>query len=285
VRAALGRTVQRTLGLNVDPEPLQRLGEAQRRLAPTAAALRGMRPPRFAGLFEAFASVIPFQQVSLDAGVAIVSRLVERFGKILDHDGRRFHTFPDARVVGEARLDAIRACGLSARKAEALRKIGDAIESGQVTEEKLSRMNSAEALGDLTELQGIGPWSASLVLGRLDVFPPGDVGVARELSRLVGLPAGDSLDRIIQRFGDRRGYLYFYSLGSTLLARNLIHAAPPRGSKPKVCLHEPEVLVGRTGEPGEQVRAVPESRTSLASSMLRRTAAANAARAPRIASR
>jgi len=30
-------------------------------------ALRGMRPPRFVGLFEAFANVMPFQQLSLDA--------------------------------------------------------------------------------------------------------------------------------------------------------------------------------------------------------------------------
>ncbi|EAR23112.1 DUF488 domain-containing protein [Nitrococcus mobilis] len=48
-------------------------------LHPTALALRGMRPPRFAEWFEAFAKVIPFQQVSLDARVVTVGRLVERF--------------------------------------------------------------------------------------------------------------------------------------------------------------------------------------------------------------
>ncbi len=40
-RAALGQTVRRILGLDVDPEPLQRLAEAERTLAPTAFALRG----------------------------------------------------------------------------------------------------------------------------------------------------------------------------------------------------------------------------------------------------
>jgi hypothetical protein len=34
---------------------------------------------RFPRLFEAIANVVPFQQVSLDTGVAIVGRLVERF--------------------------------------------------------------------------------------------------------------------------------------------------------------------------------------------------------------
>lgn len=229
-RATLGHSLRRVLGLDIDPEPLQRVMDVERRLRPTALALRGMRPPRFTGLFEAFANVVPFQQVSLDAGVAIVRRLVERFGASLEHDGRRLHAFPDARVIAQARPDAITACGLSLRKAEALRHVARAIESGGVTEDKLSCLTSAEAIRLLVELPGIGPWSASLVLlrglGRLDVFPPGDVGVARGLSQVLRLP-GPSLDRVIQRSGDHRGYLYFCSLGGALLAKGLIHAAPP----------------------------------------------------------
>jgi DNA-3-methyladenine glycosylase II len=190
-----------------------------------------MRPPRFADLFEAFVNVVPFQQLSLDAGVAIVGRLVERFGTFLEHDGRRLYAFPTARVVAEARLDAISACGISRRKAETLRHVARAIESGEITEEKLSRMSSKEAIRFLTELQGIGPWTASVILlrglGRLDVFPPGDVGVVRGLSKLMHLEPGSRLDRVVERFGDHRGYLYFYSLGGGLLAKGLIHAAPP----------------------------------------------------------
>jgi DNA-3-methyladenine glycosylase II len=229
--AALRQAVRRILGLEVDPEPLQRLAEVQPRLAPTALALRGMRPPRFAGLFDAFVNIVPFQQLSLDAGTAIVGRLVERFGEVVELDGRRFHAVPEAHVIARARLDALTASGLSRRKAETLRQVAKTIESGDVNEEKLSGMSSSEALGCLMELRGIGPWSAGLVLlrgmGRLDVFPPGDVGVARGLSRLMRLPPGPSLDRVIERFGDERGYLYFCSLGSALLAKGLIHAAPP----------------------------------------------------------
>ena len=65
------------------------VAESDRRLRPTALALRGMRPPRFPEIFEAFANVVPFQQLSLDAGVAIVSRLVERFGERLEHERTR----------------------------------------------------------------------------------------------------------------------------------------------------------------------------------------------------
>ena len=212
-------------------QPLQVLAETERRLRPTALALRGMRPPRFAELFEAFTNVVPFQQLSLESGVAIVGRLVDRFGKSLEHDGRRFHALPTAHVIAGAPLGALRECGLSLRKAETLRRIAGAMESGELTEEKLSRMGSKEAIRFLAELKGIGPWSASLVLlrglGRLDVFPPGDVGVVRGLGSLMHVEDGPSLDRVVERFGDQRGYLYFCSLGRSLLGRGLIHAAPP----------------------------------------------------------
>ena len=92
-------------------------------------------------------------------------------------------------------------------------------------------MATSDALQTLMELPGIGPWSAGLVLlrglGRLDVFPAGDVGVARGLGALLGTADGDRLRRVVERFGDRRGYLYFCSLGASLLAKGLIHAAPP----------------------------------------------------------
>jgi DNA-3-methyladenine glycosylase II len=235
-RSGLAQTVRKVLGLDVRPEPLQRRIEAEPALRSAALALRGMRPPRFAEWFEAFANVIPFQQVSLDAGLAVVGRVVERFSQHIEHDGRRYHAFPTAPAIAGARLDALRRCGLSARKAESLRHIARAIESGELTEEKISGMNTSDALRALTELPGIGPWSAGLVLlrglGRMDVFPPGDVGAARRLHALMGLRPGTSFSRAVDRFGDHRGYLYFCGLGGSLLARGLIHAAPLKPTRP-----------------------------------------------------
>lgn len=227
---AIAHTLRRMLALELDPAPFLELAERERALAPTAHALRGMRPPRFAHLFETFANVIPFQQVSLDAGVALVRRLVERFGEPLEHEGRTYYAFPRADAVAHARLDALRRIGLSRHKADALRNAARAIEAGELSEEKLLAMTSDEALRSLIELPGIGPWSAGLVLlrglGRLDVFPSGDVGVARGLGALLHLRSEASLERIVRRFGDQRGYLYFCSLGGALLTKGLIHAAP-----------------------------------------------------------
>lgn len=231
--ARVEQTLRTKLGLDVDPGELQRLTEAEPNLRSTAIRLRGMRPPRFAELFEVFANVIPFQQVSLDSGIAIVGRLVDRFGKHLDHDGRRRHAFPSAAVIAKARVQALRDCGLSRQKANSLHHIARLIASRKLTEKALANASTKDALAMLTELPGIGPWSAAVVLlrgfGRLDVFPPGDVGVVRGLGTVMQLAGGKPFRQILERFGDHRGYLYFCSLGGLLLAKGSIHAAPPIG--------------------------------------------------------
>src|SRR5690606_28949674 len=134
-----------------------------------------------------------------------------------------------------ARLDVIRRCGFSRRKAEALRHAARAIEAGELSGETLLAMRREDAMRALVELPGIGPWSAALVLlrglRRLDVFPAGDVGVARGLDTLMHIRSERTLERVLERFGDLRGYLYFCALGGALLAKGLIHPAPPRAAE------------------------------------------------------
>jgi DNA-3-methyladenine glycosylase II len=97
-------------------------------------------------------------------------------------------------------------------------------------EAHLESMSTADALHRLIELPGIGPWSASVILlrglGRLDVFPPGDVGAARGVRTVMGLEPDIDIDPIVERFGDYRGYLYFHVLGGNLLGKGLIRPAP-----------------------------------------------------------
>lgn len=258
-RAAIDATLRRMLGLDADPDRWARVAEAAAQASAgwasraaadaesadasvdrgaaggsvraVALALRGTRIPRYPDLFEAFANVVPFQQVSLDAGSAIVGRLVERFGESVEHDEQRQFAFPAAAAVAQASTASLRDCGLSARKADALRGLARAVESGEIGEASLERLSTADALETLTALPGIGPWSAALVmlrgLGRADVFPPGDVGARRVLRDLLSLAPDADIERAAERLGDLRGYLYFYALGSSLLAKALIEPAPP----------------------------------------------------------
>jgi len=228
----LERTVRKMLALGMDPAPLQAAADRVRALRPTAQALRGMRPPRFATLFDAFASVVPFQQLSLDAGAAIIGRLVQRFGEQVTHGDRTYAAFPTANAIAGARLSALLTCGLSRSKAESLRYLAKAVEGREVDEQRLAQLGTSDALRELVELPGIGPWSAAVMLlrgfGRLEVFPPGDSGAQRGLSSLLRLRNPESLARVVERFGDFRGYLYFCGLGASLLAKGLIQPAPSR---------------------------------------------------------
>lgn len=221
----LTTTVRRMLGLDVPAAPTAWLIEKELRLAPVATALHGFRAPCFPTLFETFAAVIPFQQLSLDAGTAIVGRVVEAFGASLTHDHQRWFTFPTPEAIATASPEALRATGLSRAKVASLQAIARLSVDGTLGSLHLDQRSTDNALGALRGLPGIGPWSASLILLRglrwIDVFPTGDVGAARSLTALLGLPAPLSpadASAVADRFGDRRGYLYLLCLGGQLLA-------------------------------------------------------------------
>jgi 3-methyladenine DNA glycosylase/8-oxoguanine DNA glycosylase len=228
-RRNLELTISKMLGLAMDPAPLHAAAVQLPGLKSTALSLRGMRPPRFATLFDTFGNVVPFQQLSLDAGAAIVGRIVDRFGERVTCGERSFAAFPTATAIADARRSALLNCGLSRSKAESLRLLARAVEAGDVSEEAIAQLGTREALETLLELPGIGPWSAALVLlrgfGRLEVFPPGDSGAQRGLNALLRLQTPEALARVVERFGDYRGYLYFCGLGASLLAKGLIHPA------------------------------------------------------------
>jgi DNA-3-methyladenine glycosylase II len=180
-------------------------------------------------LFETFGNVVPYQQLSLDAGAAIVGRPVMRFGERLWHGDKSFAAFPTASAVAGARLSALLACGFSRSKAESLRNLAKAVEAGEVREDAIASLGTNEAIERLVALPGIGPWSAAVVLlrgfGRLDVFPPGDSGAQRGLGALLNLRTPERLGGVIDRFGPYRGYLYLCGLGGSLLAKGLIRPA------------------------------------------------------------
>ncbi len=227
--AELVATVRQMLGLDAPPVPEAALAARQPCLAPVLNALDGFRTPCFPTLFETCASVLPFQQLSLDAGTAIVGRIVEQFGLQMTEGGESWFCFPTPEVIAEADPDRLRETGLSHRKVTALQGLARMIADGSLSSEHLRALPTPEALAALQALPGIGPWSANLILlrgfRRLDVFPEGDVGAARNLTELIQPPAPFTPDEacaFAAQFGDQRGYLYFLALGNQLRARGLL---------------------------------------------------------------
>ncbi|MFL5271471.1 MAG: DNA-3-methyladenine glycosylase family protein [Anaeromyxobacteraceae bacterium] len=203
--------LRRALGTDVDLAPFYARARRFPPLARLARMLRGVKPPRFAALHESFASVLLFQQVSLASALATLRRLVVSLSPPVEVDGTVLHPFPDAGAIDALSERELRGFGMSGVKARALRAACRAIDAGALTEDALAALPSPALRDRLLALDGVGPWTAELLMlrgfGRLDAFPPGDVAAERLLRDLGSDASGREL---IEALGPTRGMLYYH---------------------------------------------------------------------------
>ncbi len=142
---------------------------------PVVAALRaqhpGIRPVLFPTPYEAAARAIIGHQLPVRQAAAITGRLAAAHGVRVDLAGHGLHGFPAPNQLAD--LPAIQ--GLAGRKVEQLRVLGNAAADGWLSSARLRALPRAEALAELQQLPGIGPFSAELVMlrgvGEPDAFP------------------------------------------------------------------------------------------------------------------
>jgi len=151
------------------------------------------------------------QQLSVSATRAILSRLQQRFGGHL----------PSPAELLAADPDVPHASGLSARKGATLRALAERFVDGRLSDEALSRMADAEIEAVLTEVPGIGPWTAHgfliVALDRPDVFLSGDVALRRAIERAYGfdhLPTEDEMVELAERWRPYRSLAVSYLFAS-----------------------------------------------------------------------
>jgi DNA-3-methyladenine glycosylase II len=221
--------VRRVLGIDVDVGPFLAASRRVAWLAPLARRMRGVHPPRYPTLWEACVNAVVFQQVSLHVASAILKRTIEALTRPVLWDGVMLHAFPSPAAVASADSSLLRAAGLSAGKIATLKRVAEAVISGELDEGALERLPSAEAALRLAAIKGIGPWTAALILlrgfGRLDVFPENDSGAARSLTLATeGKPV--AISRVLQVLGSQRGLLYYHLLLARLEARGDLPATP-----------------------------------------------------------
>jgi DNA-3-methyladenine glycosylase II len=131
--------------------------------------------------YGAVVDAIVSQQLSVGAARAILNRLMERFG------GR----VPTPEEVLADDPDGLKSVGLSWAKVRSLRDLAERLEDGTLSLEAVRTMDDDAAVAHLSQVKGIGEWTAQVLLvtelGRPDVMVAGDLVVRRAIERGWGL--------------------------------------------------------------------------------------------------
>ena len=184
-------------------------------LKPTSAALKALarrdpilgramkRVPAYPGFpqsgganshFHSLARTIIHQQLAGNAAATIHDRVRKLT------PGPRF---PRPEQFARLKDRTIQAAGISRNKLRALRDLTDRVLDGRLKLRSVARADDATVIGQLTEIHGIGEWSAQMFLlfrlGRLDVLPGGDLGVQEGLRRLDGLKKRPTPRELLER--------------------------------------------------------------------------------------
>lgn len=151
------------------------------------------------------------QQLSVAATRTIVSRLQERFG------GR----MPSPQELLAADPMELRASGMSNRKGATLRALAERFVDGRLSDKSFARMTDDEIEASLTEVPGIGPWTAHgfliVALDRPDVLLSGDLALRRAVQRAYGFdhpPTEDEMVQLAERWRPYRSLAVSYLFAS-----------------------------------------------------------------------
>jgi DNA-3-methyladenine glycosylase II len=223
-RAAVEAEIQRCLSLDIDLEPFYRWASADAPLAQLIARCYGMRPARAPTLFEALVTSISAQQVNLTFATTTRSRLIKRFGRSVTVDGKMFYGFPTPQSLAEASLQELRDMQFSWRKAEYIVNLARLVTSGELRLEEFSQFSNAEVIERITQVKGLGRWTAdwSLArgLGRGDVIAAGDLGVRKAVGKFYfggHTPSVDDVRAFAARWGTFQNLAVHYLLAGLRL--------------------------------------------------------------------
>lgn len=167
----------------------------------TVAAVAGpvplrLRPPGFAGLAE----IVVSQQVSKASAAAIWGRLIAAVDPLT------------AQTVAASSDTVLADVGLSRPKQKTLRMVARAILDDDFDLDGACGGTSDAAIAALTELHGIGRWTAEVYLlfchGHRDLFPARDVALQAAVGHAFGCPERPrekDLIEIAERWSPWRG--------------------------------------------------------------------------------
>ena len=243
VKQAVTAALERLLGLRTDMEAFFSLASRDAVLGPLAQRFRGMKPPRFATVFESVLTAIASQQVTRILSVLLLNRLALGYGAVINEGGSAAYGFPRAEDLATMSPADLRELGFSLQKGRAMIELARSIIAKDLDLEGLAVLPDAEAIECLCGLRGVGRWSAEYVLlrglGRTHVFPGDDVGARKNLERWLNLVKPldyAAVHRTLKRWHPYGGLVYFHLLLDRLEEAGFLATG---GSQPQTSCRQP----------------------------------------------
>ena len=127
--------------------------------------------------FDALVRSIVYQQLSGKAAATIHGRVITLIGDGAEAPSR----------IAATPHEALRAAGLSTAKANYVRNLAQHVLDGSLPVNSLHELSDEEVITALTQVKGIGRWSAQMFLmfrlGRPDGLPELDLGVQKGIQK------------------------------------------------------------------------------------------------------
>lgn len=186
-RPEIATQLRHILCTDLDLKPFYRLVKNDELLGPIALRFRGLKLPASPTVFESLVMAVLSQQVNLTFAYSIKKELVETFGETQRVNGELYHAFPSPARFAEQKEEDLLRFRLSRAKAGTLVRLGQAFASGAITDQELASLSDDDVVARLTQIKGIGRWSADIALlrglARVDAFPGGDLGVVKYVAQ------------------------------------------------------------------------------------------------------
>ena len=207
VLPALLSRVRALFDLDARPDVIAKRLRRDAALVRAITANPGLRVPGAFNGFEMGLRAILGQQVTVKAATTIAGRLVEAFGDpIVTPLPELKRLTPTATRIARARVDDIARHGIIAARARSIIALAKAQDSGELCLDGGAHHNPDHSIKRLTELPGIGPWTAHYIAMRAmrwpDAFPKEDIAVRNNLG---GVTAKEA-EALSQRWRPWRSY-------------------------------------------------------------------------------
>ncbi|HEX9463359.1 MAG TPA: DNA-3-methyladenine glycosylase 2 family protein [Alphaproteobacteria bacterium] len=169
---------------------IKKLAAADRHIAEALTRI-GLPPPRSRPPgFSSLARIIIGQQVSVASAAAIWTKLTTAIDPLTPEN------------VAARTIEDLRALGLSRQKASYIHGLALDLIERRLDLERIHALEDELAIAELMKVKGFGRWSAEIYLlfslGRPDIFPAGDLGLAVAVQRLKKLRRRPDPKRLIK---------------------------------------------------------------------------------------